>query len=259
MRRFSIEMCESRVLIAVMSALIIAIPVSLISGCNLTSTPAYGAVKDTNIAAAEQATLSSLLNYDFSSDSAGQILIDRRGASQQVDAIIGVKALTARSQHRKDEDILGVKMVGDLFSWTLNDTLALIARYIAVNGEVPKSGVDLFVALNTPGSYDAFTTLMPTQRMVKYGPAINMATNMFYQTFSNPEWHPGGIYVEILEPLGESVFLHGSEKVHFGSAANPENTDGALYVKVFSAAEEQVLFEDYVTFECREFKAQDEE
>ena len=200
--------------------------------------------------ASEQVTIDSLLDYDFTEDVGGQLLIDWRHASERVDSIIGIKALAAVSKHPKDEDILGIKMVGDLYSWTLDNTVDLITMYIVKNGEVPASGAHLFGELDSPDYFESFSSLYPTQRMMKYGPGVNLATNRFYQTFSDPEWHPGGIYVKILEPLGDSVFqLPNGEKIHFGTAAAPENVDGAFYYCVFSGAEGHVLFEDYGTFE----------
>jgi len=191
----------------------------------------------------------SLLEYDFTGDINDQVLVDRRGASKQSDALIGIKAIAAKSKHPKDEIILGRKLLAGNNWWTITSTTALIAKYIAENGDVPQSGADLFSELQKEAAYGEFIGMIPTHRMIKFGPAINMATNRFYQTFSNAEWHAGGIYVEILAPLGGGSFRQGTETIHFGSENDPESPDIACYYKVFSGAEGEVLFDDFLTIE----------
>lgn len=188
----------------------------------------------------------ALLDYDFTSDLDNQVLVDVRGASDKVDALIGIKAMAAVSRHPKDETILGVKRLATGQLWALFLTKARISIYITKFNKLPECALDLFDDLQGGNAYTTFTALYPTERLVRYGAGVNLATNRFYQDFTDPAWRPGGIYIELLDPLGDGNFQHGDEVVHFGTQTEPSSAKNGYYIKVFSAAENYVLFDDYV-------------
>lgn len=194
-----------------------------------------------------------LSDYDFGPDIASQVLVNRPGASEDVDSKIGLLAKTANTHHPKDPIILGIKLVGHMDNhwWTSEMIHTRIVPYIMEHGSLPEDAIDLFPELTTPEGYAAFVAAYPTQRIVQYGVGINMATERFYRSFSDPAWRPGGIYLEMLSPVGSgqtSQFNFGDRVITFGTEDEPEYVGCAYHVTYFSAAEGEVLYEDYITF-----------
>jgi len=187
----------------------------------------------------------TLLAYDFSQDIETQVFVDFRGASDELDALIGIKALTAETYHPEDELILGVKHVGSEYSWTINETIAHIAGYVAVHKAAPEDALDLQDELVSSSGYNHFFDMYFTQRMTSYGPLVNLATNKFYKDFDSAEWRPGGVYVELLAMDDSGAYMHDGELIHLGDDEESLPNEIACYYKVFSAKEGCVLFEDY--------------
>ena len=198
--------------------------------------------------ASEQSGREVLLAYDFTNDIDSQVLIDMRRASPRTDRLIGIKALGAVSRHPKDERILGMKLVGNDNWWVLDQTLMKVVTYVARNESLPASAVDLFPELADEEGIAKFNAMYPTQRMVTYGPGVNFATSKFFTDFGDPTWRPGGLYFDILKKNDNCRYVYDGNEMVFGGIENEDVPDGALYFKVFSAAEGEVLFEDFVTF-----------
>jgi hypothetical protein len=220
---------------------------------------AASAIPDTEIANGDQKELSAvyhalLSDYDFSSDIDSQLLVNRPGASEDVDRKIGLLASTASTHHPEDAIILGIKLVGhmDNYWWTGEMIHMKIVPYVMEHGSLPDNAIDLFPELITPEGYASFMEAYPTQRIIGYGVGINMATERFYQSFADPTWRPGGIYLEMLEPVGSgqaNQFRYGDRVVTFGTEDEPECAGCAYHVTYFSAAEGEVLYKDFITFD----------
>lgn len=203
---------------------------------------------DTDELQAENKNVLELTSFDFSADWENQVMIDYPGSSERNDRIIGIKAAHCKTYHPDDDDLLGIKMVGDDVLWTTDILLSRIATHLARNGSLPDNAIELFPELNSPEGIAKFNSMYPTQRIAKYGFAVNYATRRFYSDLKDPTWRAGGIYIDVLDQNNEGRFLHDGAAIIFGEPGNPEPVDGACYYKVFSAAEDQVLYEDFFTY-----------
>jgi len=199
---------------------------------------------------------SEVLAYDFSSAWESQVLIDYRGASQRTDNLIGVKALAAETYHPDDEELMGIKIIGSDIWWITDTLLTKIASHLTVDNALPANAAELFPELGTPEGFAEFNALYPTQQLAQYGMAVNFATKRFYNDFTDPDWRHGGIYIQMLPRNSSGQFVHDDQLIRFGEPGNEESVDGACYFKVFSAAEGEVLYDDYFTYStCSEQKA----
>ncbi|GEM_PF-2464691 len=195
--------------------------------------------------------VSLLVAHDFSADIEQQVYIDLAGASPEVDALIGIKAASAVPQWPGDDKVLGLKHIVGGHCWTTQSTLLLISKYFAIHNELPRTGLDLFPELVTREGYDEFRAMTPTERIVRYHAGINPYTARFYESFTDPAWRPGGLFIDCLRVDDNGDILGaGGLPVSFveDNEDTPAEVDGAFHYEVYSAKEGVTLFDDYCTF-----------
>jgi hypothetical protein len=126
------------------------------------------------------------------------------------------------------------------------ETIAFASGFFGAQGRFPVNGAELFPWVLTLEGLNKLRSMDPGQQYHQLYAAVNPVTGSFFSGFDNPDWHPGGIY---LEPVTDEEFI--TER-YSNAVETPGKLPSVLRVVVFGEKPDTVLIDKYVATRCKQ-------
>jgi hypothetical protein len=116
-------------------------------------------------------------------------------------------------------------------------------------GGLPANGAAMYPRLHATDKLEEFLALSPLEQYEQVYAGINPVTGRFFESFDNPQWHPGGLYLYKL--TADEI----AASPHFSHIVALDGGVGHVFeVTVFAETEGDVLYTKIITINSKRTK-----